>query len=86
MTISLDALSSAVDRSNGSLRAANSSSLLAPHSSHDDLLLCPVCGQAAIDGTTISKIFFAVKHLRHLAPPSSFLLADPSLPPHMKVA
>ena len=61
MTISLDGLPSAVDRPNGSLRAVNGSSLSAPPTSHGDLLLCPVCGKAVVDSTTVGKIFSAVK-------------------------
>lgn len=57
MTISLDGLQYAIDRSNGSLRAAaNGASISAPPTSHGDLLSCPVCGKAVSDSIAVSKI------------------------------
>jgi len=58
MTISLDGLQYAIDRSHGSLRAgANGSSISAPPTSHGDSVSCPVCGKAVSDSFTVSKIY-----------------------------
>lgn len=60
MTISLDGLQSAVDRSNGSLRTINGSSHSAPPTSHD-LVSCPLCGRAVSDSIVIGRMSSAFK-------------------------
>ena len=60
MTISLDGLQYAVDRSNGSLRTVNGSSHSAPPTSHD-LASCPLCGRAVSDSITVGRISSAFK-------------------------
>jgi len=60
MTISLDGLQSAVDRSHGSVRAVNGSSYSAPPTSHD-LVSCPLCGRAVSDSISVGRISSAFK-------------------------
>ncbi|KAH9971282.1 hypothetical protein BJV74DRAFT_783695 [Russula compacta] len=61
MTISLSDIQRTLDRPNSSLRGTNGASLSAPPTSHGDSLSCPICGKAASDSISVSKIASAFR-------------------------
>lgn len=77
MTISLSDIQRNLDRPNGSLRGGNGASLSAPPTSHNDSLSCPICGRAASDSISVSKIASA---FRACSTSSSPLVVPPGGP------